>query len=212
MSIKVKICGIKTLEAATVAVEHGADFLGFNFVLTSKRLISPISAQKIIRSLPKESRPICVGVFMNQSFDDVKRILSKVQLNMLQFHGQESPKFCASFKLPYIKTFTLGKNTPLIQISKQMKQFKPDFFLLDRENQGKGLVIDLVKVRKLAKKFPIFLAGGLNPKNLKKVLPLVKGILGVDVAGGVETRGKKDFTKIRIFLYTAKLSSRRLTT
>ncbi len=207
MPYKVKICGIKSIKVAQIATLAGADFLGFNFVPTSLRVISPLIAQKIIQSLPKKQKPICVGVFMDQSPAQVQKILKQIQLDMLQFHGQETPSFCASFKLPYIKTFTFGKKTSVTQISKHMKLYKPACFLLDREQQGTGTLLDLKKVKHLAKKFPIILAGGLTEKNLKSIISLVKGIIGFDVAGGVETKGKKDLAKIKKFLLLSKLSS-----
>jgi len=208
VKLKFKICGIKTLTASKVVCKYKADFLGFNFVPTSKRLIGPSAAQKIINSLPKTRRPIMVGVFQNQSRLEVKSILSKVKLNMLQFHGKEDRKFCESFSLPYIKAFGLDNNSSIGCLSKKMNKYKPRYFLLDRSNRGKGSVIDLKKVTRLAKQFPVLLAGGLNPQNISSIISKTGNIKGVDVAGGVETAGKKDHAKIKDFLMKSRLSTK----
>src|SRR5262245_54583294 len=91
IGIKIKICGIKTKQAALTATKAGADFLGFNFVPTSKRLIAPSEAQDIISSLrAKRSNPsklpVMVGVFQNQPTSEIKKVLSMVKLDLLQFH------------------------------------------------------------------------------------------------------------------------------
>lgn len=79
-------------------------------------------------------------------------------------------------------------------------------FVIQR-NRGQGSLIDLKKAGKLANKFPILLAGGLNPKNVKSSVALAGKICGVDVAGGVETKGQKDSSKIKAFIHRAKLST-----
>jgi phosphoribosylanthranilate isomerase len=201
----IKICGIKTKTAAVVSVKYGADFLGFNFVSSSKRKIIPIAAQKIIDSLPKSFRPITVGVFMDQSRRSIKKVLSQMKLDMLQFHGQESSKFCQSFGLPYIKAFGVGKQTSVAGLTKAMKKYKAKYFLLDRPTQGRGRTIDLGKVKQLAQKFPIILAGGLTPENVHAMIIKAGQIKGVDVAGGVETNGKKNIKKIRLFIKKTKI-------
>ena len=219
-NIKVKICGIKTKSAALVSAKCGADFLGFNFVPGSKRKITPNQASKITSSLAsfrgsasdrgisnsKNERrdhsatlrmtPLMVGVFMNQSQADIKKVLLITKLNMLQFHGDETPKFCQSFGLPYIKAFGIGEKTVVSVISKQMRKYKAKYFLLDRPKQGRGESINLKKVSRFAAKFPIMLAGGLTPENVRAITSKAGKIKAVDVAGGVETKGEKDSKKI----------------
>lgn len=199
----VKICGIKTKAAALASVKYGADFLGFNFVPTSKRMVTPQAAHEIIKSLPKK-RPGTVGVFMDQAAPEVKKVLSITKLDILQFHGQENPQFCQSFGLPYIKAFGVGKNTLVKQLAKQMAKYKAKYFLLDRPTQGKGRAIDLHKVKQLAQRFPVILAGGLTPDNAQSMIARAGKIKGIDVAGGVETKGKKDLRKIKSFVSLAK--------
>ncbi|MEK7161340.1 MAG: phosphoribosylanthranilate isomerase [Patescibacteria group bacterium] len=204
MPIKVKICGIKSREAAKASIKFGADFLGFNFVPTSKRFVSPALANKIIASLPRDNKIVTVGVFMNQSTKEISDILSKVKLDLIQFHGNESPKFCENFSLPYIKAFGLGKNASVKKLTQQISKYKAKYFLLDRPKQGKGQAIDLKKVGYLAKQFPIILAGALMPENVQSSITQAGKIVGVDVAGGVEINGGKNLDKIRAFIFAAK--------
>lgn len=199
----VKICGIKTKGAALAAAKTGAKFLGFNFVPTSKRLITPSSVQKIIGSLQKHGRPLCVGVFMDQPAIDVRTTMSKVKLDMLQFHGMESPRFCGQFGLPYIKAFSIGKNDTVVSLANKMKKYTAKYFMLDRQDRGKGVVIDLKKVSSLSKEFPILLAGGLTPDNVQKMVIKAGKIKGVDVAGGVEKKSIKSIKKIKNFIHNA---------
>lgn len=200
----VKICGIKIKSAAVASSKYGADFLGFNFVPSSKRKITAKVAKTIISSLPKTNRPMTVGVFMDQPAGDIHRVLGKARLDMLQFHGQETPKFCQSFGLPYIKAFGIGRKMSIAKISNDMAEYKARHFLLDRPKQGRGKPIDLKKVSQLAEKFPIILAGGLTPKNVQRMIAKAGKIKGVDVAGGVEIGGRKDSGKIRQFIFFAK--------
>jgi phosphoribosylanthranilate isomerase len=204
MAILVKICGIKTIAAVKTASKAGADFLGLNFVPGSSRFISISQAKKIINALPEKNRPLTVGVFMNQDSKQVKKIISQVKLERLQFHGKESSNFCESFGLPYIKTFGVGKKTPINRLARQMAKYKAEYFLLDRPKQGRGNLIDLIKVKKLAENFPVILAGGLTPKNVKSSIAKAGRISGVDVAGGVEMRGGKDARKVKQFILSAK--------
>ncbi len=204
MKIKVKICGIKSVADARASVKFGADFLGFNFVPSSPRFIAPVLAQKIIDSLPRSGKIVKVGVFMNQSAPAVNQVLALVKLDLIQFHGSESPKFCASFGLPYIKVFTLNPKTSIKKLAGQMSKYQAKYFLLDRPQQGQGHTLDLKKVSILAKKFPIILAGGLNPENVSSTIAGAGEIVGVDVAGGVESKDKKSLKKIKDFILLAK--------
>lgn len=203
----VKICGLKTKAAAAAAAKAGADFLGFNFVPGSKRKIQPASARKIITTLQKDRRiikgnrsPKFVGVFMDQSDFEIKSILSRIPLDLLQFHGSETPEFCEQFKLPYIKAIGVDTKDTAEGLSKKMKKYRAKYFLLDRKERGQGLPVELRVVRRLAKRFPVFLAGGLTPENLKERVARSGPIQGVDVAGGVEKYGRKDAGKIKLFI------------
>ena len=203
MKVKVKICGIQTLEAAQAASDAGADFLGFNFVRSSKRYIEPKKAKEICSQLRSNSINI-VGVFQNEKFDVVNKLVSSLKLDYVQLHGNESPEYISLIQgAGIIKSFSLDPDFDMEKTVKKINKYKTDYILLDREKQGRGELLNLDKVSRLTKLFPVFLAGGLTPENVSRVLSIAKPY-AVDVAGGVEVNGKKDKEKIVQFIKLAK--------
>ncbi|MBU0999794.1 phosphoribosylanthranilate isomerase [Patescibacteria group bacterium] len=192
MKVKVKICGIRCIKAAKVAVGEGADFLGFNFVPTSKRYIDPALAAKIINLV--EGRIKIVGIFQNAESVYVNDIASKLGLNFVQLHGNENAEYINQIKVAVIKT---------INVYNQLQKLNVDYFLLDRVKQGEGKMVDLKKGTQVASKVRLFLAGGLTPDNVAGLIKTVKPF-AVDVAGGIETDGKEDLNKIKAFIKNAK--------
>lgn len=202
MKTKVKICGIQTLNAAQVAYDAGADFLGFNFVPASKRLIDSEAAKRIINGLPKGI--LKVGVFMNENILDINQLVNYLKLDYVQLHGNESPDYAAGIhNAAVIKTFALPSNFDVEETTEKMTNYKVDYFLLDREVQGRGELLDPGKVCELTSIFPIILGGGLTPENVAGAVKSAKP-QAVDVAGGVETNGEKDEEKIIKFTKEAK--------
>ena len=197
--VKVKICGITNLKDALVSIDAGCDALGFVFYKKSPRYISPEQAKKIIQKLPKNI--IKVGVFVNEKEEKIKATARLCKLDMLQFHGRESPVFCDKFKdYKIIKAFRVRENINLPNISR----YKTFAYLFDAYLPGKmggtGKTADwrlLTKVRSLKK--PVFLSGGLAADNVKEAISKVKPSW-VDVSSSLEVRpGKKDEIKIREF-------------
>lgn len=191
MSVKVKICGIRTIAAAKAAINAGADFSGFNFVPTSKRFIDPDKALKIIKVIKGKIK--IVGVFQNERLEKVNQLVKDLQLDFVQLHGQENNDYINKVGLPAIKAVRIDDKVNL----------ETPYILIDRNEQGKGQMINLEKAAKLAVKFPIFLAGGLTPDNVAAVIKQVKPF-AVDVAGGIETDGRQDLQKIKEFVKKAK--------
>lgn len=225
---KVKICGIRTLEAAQVAVHAGVDFLGFNFVRSSKRYIQQEKAKEIILSLrakqnnlnkTRSLRPFksgdvyMVGVFQNQPVEEVNAIADLVGLDFIQLHGEEDNDYIQHVKRPVIKFLSLEKinkkESSRYQVagSKYAKQksivHNTCYILLDREIQGKGSLVNVEKAKKIANQFDIFLAGGLTFENVAEIVAQVHPF-AVDVASGVETDGKQDMEKISKFIANTK--------
>ena len=202
MKAKVKICGIKTIEAAQAAFDAGVDFLGFKFVPASKRLISAETAKLIIDELPKGI--FKVGVFMNADIVDINNLINILKLDYVQLHGSEQAEYLSLIKgAKIIKTFSLSADFDVAKTLEKMKKYKVDYFLLDREKQGKGELLNLDKVCKLATTFPIILSGGLTSENVKEAVRVAQPY-AVDVATGVETEGKKDIEKIKKFIREVK--------
>ena len=190
--MKVKICGIRSMNAAQSAVDAGADYLGLNFVLSSKRYIDPSVAVKI----SKRCRGMVniVGVFQNENAQTIAEIAEFVGLDLIQLHGNEDEKYMQKISLPIIKSVTdFNLNNLLL----------PEYLLLDRIVQGRGEMVDFEKAKRVAAKRKIFFAGGVTPENVVSVIGNVKPY-AVDVAGGIETDGKEDVCKIRQFITNVK--------
>ena len=206
MQTKVKICGITNLADAQVAAEAGADAIGFIFHEKSPRLVSLETAAEISRQLPPFV--LRVGVFVNAPEEFVLRAISEVGLTMLQFHGDETPDFCAQFGLMSMKAFRIRDEKSLEELPK----YQTDAYLLDAFSAttlggtGEKFNWDLaVEAQKFGK--PIFLAGGLTPENVADAIRKVRPF-AVDVSSGVEiSAGKKDRAKVKAFIAAAKKES-----
>lgn len=189
---KVKICGIKTLEVAQVAIDSGADYLGFNFISTSKRYIDPKDAKKIIEKVRDKIK--IVGVFQDADIKKVKNIAKDLHLDYIQLHGQEDIDYLKKLHLPVIKT---------IHSATKINDLPASYFLLDRMQQGKGNMVNVKIAKQISVKYPLFLAGGLTPENVTNRVKKIKPF-AVDVANGVETNSIKDIKKIKDFIKHAK--------
>jgi phosphoribosylanthranilate isomerase len=203
MSVIVKICGITNAPDALAAAEAGANALGFMFYEKSPRHLSVPQAAQIIRELPPFV--IKVGVFVDAPEDLVMRAIGDCGLNLLQFHGNESPEYCAQFGLMNMKAFRIRDAESL----KALPDYSTDAWLLDAfvadklGGSGEKFNWDLaIAAKKLGR--PIFLAGGLTPANVADAVRKVQPY-GVDVSSGVESEpGKKDHGKVRDFVKAAK--------
>jgi phosphoribosylanthranilate isomerase len=203
MSVKVKICGITSVPDALAASEAGADALGFMFYEPSPRHVSVGAAREIIRELPPFI--IKVGVFVNASEDLVTRAIGDCDLNLLQFHGDEPPEYCAQFGLMSMKAFRIRDAESLQALQRYPTEaWMLDSFVADKPGgTGEKFNWDLaVEAKKYGR--PIFLAGGLNPGNVADAVRRVQPY-AVDVSSGVEASpGRKDPEKIHAFVRAAK--------
>ena len=203
MSIRVKICGITNLSDAQVAVEAGADALGFNFYDKSPRFVPTATAAEISRALPPFT--LRAGVFVNPAEELVRRAIGECGLNLLQFHGDEPPVFCTQFGLMSMKAFRVRDAGSLKELSKYptdawlLDSYSPDTYGGTGENFNWTLAIEAPKLGK-----PVFLAGGLTPENVVAAIRQVQPF-GVDVSSGVESSpGRKDHAKVRAFINASK--------
>jgi len=202
--VRVKICGITNLEDARACVGSGVDALGFVFYKKSPRYISPPDAASIIGELPKHV--IKVGVFVNSKEKDIRKAAGMCGLNMLQFHGEESPAFCDRFKdYKIIKAFRVKDCID----EKKIRRYNTFAYLFDTFDKdtagGTGRSFNWKLIRHIGRlKRPVFLSGGLNASNVQKALQCAKP-RWVDVSGGVEAGpGKKDYKKVARFIKKAK--------
>ncbi|HIE33084.1 MAG TPA: phosphoribosylanthranilate isomerase [Thermodesulfobacteriaceae bacterium] len=196
--VRIKICGITNLEDALLAIELGASALGFIFYPRSPRYIEPEAARKIISHLPPFVTT--VGVFVNESEDFIRKVLSEVGLDLVQLHGDESPDLCARFFPKAIKALRVRSLEDLKAISAYKGKIRA--VLLDTYVKGipggTGQTFNWDLARK-AKKFgiPVILAGGLRPENIKEALQTARPF-AVDISSGVEASpGKKDPEKLQ---------------
>jgi phosphoribosylanthranilate isomerase len=203
VSVTVKICGITNREDAEAAVSAGANALGFIFYPRSPRAMTPAQAGVICAGLPGHVAK--VGVFVNASPDEVNEAVALCGLNILQFHGDESPEYCSQFGIMTMKAFRVRDR----EIIPALPRYATHAWLLDAYNPvqlgGSGETFDwqlAVAANQLGK--PIFLAGGLTPENVVQAIRQVKPF-GVDVSSGVEIApGRKDHEKVKAFVAAAK--------
>jgi len=203
--VKVKICGITNWADARMAVEAGADFLGFNFYRRSPRYIEPAKAGAIVRRLPKGVG--AVGVFVNEDQEAIVKIADDVGLDAVQLHGEESPGLVArlAWVQQVIKAFRVSESLDYEKI----RQYPgTTAILLDgfdaKRRGGTGKTFDWKLARRMGKRVPIILAGGLTAENVSEAIRIARPY-AIDVCSGVERApGKKDAGKMRAFVRAAK--------
>ncbi len=199
MRTRVKICGITRIEDALEAVKQGADAIGLVFYPQSPRYVTPEQAAAIASKIP--AFVSIVGLFVDADAAKIKQVLSKVRLDLLQFHGDEPPAQCRQFSIPYMKAVRVKTDTNLVQYAAEYADAKA--LLLDAFAEGvpggTGQVFDWTLIpQNLA--LPVVLAGGLNAENVGQAISHVKPY-AVDVSGGVEvSKGIKDAAKIAAFM------------
>ena len=205
MRTRVKICGITRIEDALAAVNAGADAIGLVFYAQSPRCVTIEQAQKIVAAIP----PLVsvVGLFVNEPKAEIETVLSKVRLDILQFHGDETSSECEQIKLPYYKAIRVKADTNLLQCAVEFNSAKA--LLLDAHSEsafgGTGQTFDWNLIPKSLTK-PVILAGGLTAENVGSAIKRVQPY-AVDVSGGVEkSKGVKDAAKIAAFMQAVEQS------
>lgn len=205
---KIKICGIKTSKDAFSAIDAGADYLGFNFYPKSMRFVDKRTCAEITSVLKRgQSQVKLVGVFVNSRVEEVKEILDICSLDLAQLHGDEPVDMLRELNG---KAFRAFRGIP--ENVDGFARSEPPAFLVDASVKGmyggSGVPADWDGAAELAKKYPLLLAGGLNPENVAEAVCRVKP-WGVDVASGVESApGEKDAGKMKAFVSAARSASR----
>ena len=199
MRTRVKICGITREADAQAAARHGADAIGFIFWRPSERFIEPARAGLIARTLPAFVTP--VGVFVNPNADEVEAVLAQVPNVLLQFHGEETPEFCARFGRPFIRA---ARMRPGLDLLKYLAPFAAaSAWLVDAFHDGTyggtGSAFDWDLVPRSLDR-PLVLSGGLTVENVFEAVRRLRPF-AVDVSSGVELdKGIKEATKIAAFI------------
>ena len=200
----IKICGIKTLKDALAAIDSGADYLGFNFYPKSVRFIEKSACAEITSVLKSEHPQIkLVGVFVKSSVYEIKDILQTCHLDLAQLHGDETPETFAQLAPHAFRAF---RGIPESNAGYERNEVPA--MLIDAAVKGvyggSGVTADWAAAAKLAKQYPLLLAGGLTPENVADAVRQVRP-WGVDVASGVESApGEKDAGKMSAFVKAVK--------
>lgn len=199
MNTAVKICGITRIDDALAAARCGAHAIGLVFYRASPRYIDPEAAAEIVRALPPFIT--AVGLFVDADEHEVKDVAARAGVNALQFHGAETPEFCARFSLPYLKAVRVRPGIDLLQYAADFRGAKA--LLLDAFHEslhgGTGATFDWSLIPATLP-LPLVLSGGLDPHNVAQAIRAVKP-WAVDVSTGVESaKGIKDAHKIAAFI------------
>jgi len=197
---RVKICGITRVEDARAAADAGADAIGLVFFPKSPRNISIEQAKRIVDCLPPFV--VCVGLFVNPARAEVEQVIQQTGLDLLQFHGDESPDFCVGFSRPYIKALRMKPDVdPAVFATSHpaARGVLVDAWEQDRFG-GTGNTFDWQRIKPLAGASRIILAGGLTPANVAEAITTVRP-WAVDVSSGVEQApGIKSAERIHSFI------------
>ena len=192
MKTLIKICGLSNQESVNVAVQSGADLIGFVFAKTSPRCISPEQASQLSQSIPGQVKT--TAVMLHPSATEVQEVLDRFQPDYLQTDAKDF----AYLNLP--------EGCRPLKVYRDLPQFNPneidphELSLFEGKNSGVGELVNTDRAADVVHHAPIILAGGLNPSNVASVLQVVQP-QGVDVSSGVESKlGIKDVQKIRDFI------------
>jgi phosphoribosylanthranilate isomerase len=210
---KVKICGLSDIESALAAARAGTDFLGLVFA-PSRRQVSPEKVLPLVEAVyGLECRPALVGVFVNVAAQEINQIADYCRLDLVQLSGNETWRYCQEIERPVIKAIHISTSMKVEQVLNKVDmgyrvrlKHEP-ICLLDSQAKdaygGTGKTFDWQLVKEVSARFPVIIAGGLNPTNVGQLIRECKP-WGVDVSSGVESNGKKDASKIKTFITTVR--------
>ena len=195
----IKICGITRTQDALAAAGCGANAIGLVFYAKSPRCVTPERAAELMRVLPPFV--MSVGLFVDAVADEVRQTLAQARVDLLQFHGNESPAYCRQFGVPYLKALRVRAGLDLLQYARDYHDAKA--LLLDAyvegTHGGTGATFDWALIPKNLP-LPVALSGGLTPENITAAIQAVRP-WAVDVSSGVEfQKGIKDAAKIAAFV------------
>ena len=212
MSVAAKICGLSTEAAVRAAIAGGAVYLGFNFYLPSPRAVTAAKAARLCATIPAGIAR--VGIFVDADDDTIRAVLAEVPIDILQFHGRESPDQVADAKLRFARPIMKAVAIAAPEDVRGAAQYEEaaDLLLFDAKPPcrpdalpgGNGLAFDWGLIAGRSWRRQWMLSGGLTAELLPEAVR-ISGAASVDVSSGVESRpGEKDLDKIRAFLAAAR--------
>jgi phosphoribosylanthranilate isomerase len=206
---RTKICGITAIDDAQATVAAGADAIGLVFYAKSSRCVTVAQAAEIARAVGPFVTT--VGLFVDAAREEIEAVLQAVPLQLLQFHGHETPAFCASFKCPFIKAIRMADGVDVLAADREYAAAGALGLLLDSYSPaapgGTGETFGWERIPANLQ-LPLILAGGLSPENVGAAVAQVKPY-AVDVSSGVESApGRKDSARIAAFVRAAHAAAR----
>jgi len=213
MVVPAKICGLKTAESVAAAVDHGADFVGFNFFRKSPRYVEPEVAAALGRAMP--SRVLKTGLFVDDDDARIAAILAAAPLDLLQLHGSETPERVAAIKaqfgIPVMKVIKVSTSADIARAAdyetvadRLLFDAQPPAGMKNALPGGNAVSFDWTLLQGFRSRLPWMLSGGLTAGNLAEAVRQ-SGAPAVDVASGVEDQpGEKNANKIKDFLEIAR--------
>jgi phosphoribosylanthranilate isomerase len=208
----VKICSLQRVNHVEYVCLAGADLYGLIFA-AAKRQVTPSDAREIVREARRlSSHLLSVGVFVEQSPEEINRLADKVGLDLVQLHQFDPTAFGTRIERPVLLAIHTDPSTTVESVAIKVAAFQKSGSLLAGlvvdgyaagVHGGAGVRADWAMARQIAERYPTLLAGGLNPTNVAEAIDIV-GPAGVDVSSGVETDGRKDRHKIISFVQRAR--------
>ncbi|MCR5467791.1 MAG: phosphoribosylanthranilate isomerase [Lachnospiraceae bacterium] len=194
--VRVKLCGIRKPEEIDVINEIKPEYMGFVFVKSSKRYISPEDAKELKERLSPDVK--AVGVFVDEAQENILKLLDEKIIDCVQLHGSEDEEYISSLKKKTDAFIIKAFKEPFDM--QKTEKFPADMLLFD-SGTGSGMTFNWELLKEVER--PFILAGGLNPENVGSAIETLNPY-GVDVSSGIETDGKKDIKKIRQFVEHAR--------
>ena len=203
MTTRIKFCGLTRQQDVLEAAQIGVHAIGLVFHPDSPRAVDVQQAQGLSRVCPPFITR--VGLFMNQDASTIMQVLKYVELDILQFHGEEPEDYCISFNKPYIKSIAMGGKAP----DEIPEYSSAQAYLLDSNELGQpggsGKAFDWGKLPKNINK-PVIVAGGLSPYNVTQAIQCIQPY-AVDVSSGIESaKGIKDSEKMKTFINSVRVA------
>ncbi|HVA10741.1 MAG TPA: phosphoribosylanthranilate isomerase [Candidatus Dormibacteraeota bacterium] len=188
-TIQLKICGVRSAGEAKQLNELKVGYIGLNFIPTSSRCISLDMAESIMNELSHGDSKT-VGLFAGHPAEVVINYAQRLGMDYVQLHGNEPADYALKLKTPVIRAIAVDPDSSAYDLIRFIDSYPAEFFVLDRPMQGQGDIVNMKLASKIISARPdkIFLAGGLTPSNLNKVLSSLQTYpYGIDIAGGVRT-------------------------
>lgn len=207
---RIKICGVTQADDAARVGSAGVDFIGLNFWPKSKRFVAPERGPMLSAIVRSTGAAKLVGVFVDPDLEDIQEIVAKVDLDIIQLHGDEDPEFVKKVSLAVFRPVWKAIAVKSAKDITHLDVWGADALLLDAPTPGRGgagVTFDWSLAREARERFPqltIVLAGGLTPENVAGAIQQVEP-WAVDVASGVEAApGIKDAAKLAAFIGAAR--------